>query len=441
MRVDAAPWVALGAAVLAVLPLLWAGAEKEIVPASSTEMVDRFVPSTVTYVQLTGMAVPVALAAPGSTVLPPYGVLVRDTPASDSTTIVMSATSPLDGLSRTVVGRVVQRTTGADAAEALAARGEATTGLDGGLVVAELPAPDDVPILELSGAAEVGSVAEGTLVELEVTFAGESLPTCTLADAGCAPRVLAAGDGIYFHLARGTGDGQPILVQTTYPSSVVPGSWTGTQVRNRADLEAFAATLPVKVLAGWGRVLVLVSIADDPTLVRDRLWLGPAVLGLVAGLLWLGERIGYPYFRPGLEQRRRWASGREAVAAELPRNGLTVRLSGHARTMAGQRRYLDDMAARLVPSDGAGGTTGGSAGRAPIVVALADGSEIPLAANDLGALGGIERGEVISLRGRRPALWAHWFGTDLRLTFDSTEDRDLAAQAIATAGPPVRSSP
>jgi hypothetical protein len=74
-------------------------------------------------------------------------------------------------------------------------------------------------------------------------------------------------------------------------------------------------------------------------------------------------------------------------------------------------------------------------------IELADGTEIPLAAHDTGLLGRVERGEVVSLSGVRPALWAHWYGTDLRMTFESTAERDLAADLIGRGGAPVRSSP
>jgi hypothetical protein len=437
MPVDAAPLVALGALALAILPLLSAGAEKQVLPVTSAEMVDRSVPSTVTYVHLAGLAVPAALVAPGAAALPPYGVLVRDSPTSDATTIVMTDQPPTSGLSRTVVGRVVHRTTGTDPADAFAARGEDTAGLDRRLVVTELAPPDDEPILDVEGGEALQSVEDGLLVRLDVAFEGESLPTCVLAETGCAPRTLAAGDGIHLHLGHATGDGVPVVVQTTFASSLVPGAWTGTQVRNQPELEAFADTVPVQVLAGWGRVLVLVSIADDPTIIRDRLWLGPVMLAALAGLLWAGLRIGYPYFRPGLEGRRRWTSGDDATEAQLPDGGLAVRVSGRVRTLDGHHRHLDDVAARLVRS----GPGMGAAGRAPIVLSLADGAEVALAAYDLGTLGSVERGEVVSLHGRRPALWAHWFGADLRLTFETAAERDLAARAVAATGPPLRSSP
>ena len=70
---------------------------------------------------------------------------------------------------------------------------------------------------------------------------------------------------------------------------------------------------------------------------------------------------------------------------------------------------------------------------------LADGARIALAAHDTGLLGHVERGQVVSLAGVRPALWAHWFGTDLRMTFSTETDRDRAAELIGSGSPPVGS--
>jgi hypothetical protein len=279
-------------------------------------------------------------------------------------------------------------------------------------------------------------------VRITVRFAAESVPLCGLSETGCADRSLAAGDGVFVHLAQATGEPDRVLVQTAYPSSVVPGRWTGTQIRNGAELEAFASSAPVQTLAGWGRILILVSIADDPTLVRDRLWLGPPVLAVMAGLLWLGGRIGYPVFRPVAGSSRRWRSAStDATSADTsmtvgsPARDIPVRASGHGVTMDGRRRHLDEAPAILRSADG----RGTEPGRATAVLDLPGGAQIAMAAYDTGALGGLERGEDVYLGGVRPALWAHWFGTDLRITFASASDRDLAADLVSGAGTPVRS--
>jgi hypothetical protein len=436
---DVAPWAALAALVLAVAPLLWAGAEKEIVEVTSTEMVDRTVPSTVTYVSMPGLAMTVGLAAPGSTEAPPYGVLVRDAPGADAFTIVATETAPADLLTRQVLARVTARN-GSAAAAAFAARGESTAGLIPDLWLVEVPLVGDEPIEEVSEVTGLADLPANTPVEIELTFTGEAVPLCDLGGAGCADRSLATGAGVFVHLARGLGEATPVIVQTAYPSSVVPGRWMGTQVRNGQELEAFAASIPVHALAGWGRILTLVSIADDPTLSRDKLWLGPVVLAAFASILWLGGRIGYPVFRPVGRRSGRWRTpSGDAVppTTDSPARDIPVRVSGHGLTVGGRRRTLDEVPAVLRSARASEGDTG----RATAVLELPRGDQIAMSAFDTGSLGRLERGEDVYVRGARPALWAHWFGTDLRITFASDADRDLAADLVEGSGAPLGSVP
>jgi hypothetical protein len=433
LRVDIAPWVMVAALALAGAPLLWAGAEKEIVPATSVEMVDRFVPTTVTYVSLSGLAMDIGLPAPGSRDAPPYGLLVRDAAGADAFTIVTSDVGPERLEARWVVGRVTARAFAAAGIAALDVRGEATAGLDGSTVLIEVPPQADEPITDVQTVADLSGMTDGTLVRIPLRFAGESMPTCVLAEEGCRARLLAAGNGIFVHLAHGIPDPEPILVQTAYPSSAVPGRWTGPQIRNGPDLEAFTSKLPVRALAGSGRILVLASIVDEPGLIRDRLWLGPALMALLAGILWLGARTGYPFFRPIVEGSRRWGSAfavQEGPFVPLPDQGIPVRVSGHGTTVDGRRAHLDEARAVLLPS-----SARPDGNRATAALSLPSGEEVALAAYDIGALGSVERGEVVRVGGVRPALWAHWFGTDLRLTFGSAAERDLAAAIARTGGP------
>jgi len=428
----------VAALALALAPLLWAGAEKEIVSATSVEMVDRFVPTTVTYVSLPGLAMNVGLPAPGSRSAPPYGLLIRDTAGANAFTIVTTDVAPERLEARWVVGRVTTRPFAAAAIAVLDARGEATAGLDGSTLLFEVTPQEDEPITDVQAVADLAGMSDGTLVRIPLRFVGESMPTCVLALEGCRARLLAAGNGVFVHLAHGIPDPDPILVQTAYPSSVVAGRWAGPQVRNGPDLEAFTSMLPVQALAGSGRILVLASIVDEPGLVRDRLWLGPALLALLAGILWLGGRTGYPFFRPIVEGTRRWGSAfgvQEGPVTPLPAEGIPVRVSGHATTVAGRRVHLDEMHAVLLPS-----SARPDGNRATAALSLPDGEEVALAAYDIGALGSVERGEVVRVSDVRPALWAHWFGTDLRLTFGSAAERDLAATIARMAGPPLGSN-
>jgi hypothetical protein len=433
--------VAIGALVLAVLPLLSAGAEKEILAVSSADMVERTVPTTVSYVQLTGLAMSIQLPAPGDDIAPPYGLLVRDAVASDAMTVVMTDADPLQLRNRTITARVQTEPYTAAAAATLTARGDATAGLGDGPVLVEASPASDEPITDISSATEVAALPNGTLVRLALRFDGEAVATCALADAGCEDRVLARGEGVFAQLAHDAA-GHPILLQTIAPTSVVVGTWQGAQVRNEDDLTDFAESLPVQAMAGWGRILVLASIQDDPALERDRSWLGPILLVALAFLLWLGGRIGYPYFRPAVEGARGWgrpgagtpASGPQPESPVAGAMEIAVLVSGHAVTTDGQRRHLDETHATLRPA------AAGSDGRVTVALMLADGSLLPLAAHDTGRLGSVERGEVTSLSGVRPALWAHWYGTDLRMNFASAADRDRAAELIGGGQPSVRSS-
>jgi hypothetical protein len=452
--VPIAPLVAVVAIGLAVAPLLNAGAVRQIYPATSTEMVERRVPTTATYVGLSGFAMTVPYPAPGMIGRPPYGLLIRDTVASLDMTVVTADAGPGGLLARTVIGRMIGRPFGEAAAERFADRGEDVGGIDPSRVLLEVtPGPDD-EVVTVQSVADLSTVPEGSLVSVPLEFDGESIPTCVL-DGTCQRGVLAAGTALFVHLAHGK-EGGPILVQTAYPSSVAPGQWAGPQhhwdepfdvdefefrefdpdrlqISYGQALDDFVTSPGVQSLAGWGRVLTQASIMHDPDLIRDRLWLGPALLAVLAGLLWLGGRIGYPYFRPSVEGSRRWTAAGEAerlrssgsgASTTLP-EALPIRVSGHALTSAGQRRQLDEAAAVIRPQ------TSGDGSRVTASVELADGTAIPLAAHDTGLLGSVERGEVVSLGRVEPALWAHWYGTDLKMTFGSVADRDRAADLVS----------
>ena len=119
MPIRVAPLVAIVALGLAVAPLLNAGAVKEIYPATSTEMVERRVPTTVTYVGLSGFAMTAPFPAPGMIGRPPFGLLVRDTVASADMTVVTADAGPRALLWRMVTGRVSSRPFGKTYATAI----------------------------------------------------------------------------------------------------------------------------------------------------------------------------------------------------------------------------------------------------------------------------------------------------------------------------------
>ena len=75
------------------------------------------------------------------------------------------------------------------------------------------------------------------------------------------------------------------------------------------------------------------------------------------------------------------------------------------------------------------------AGRGPIVAELAvDGPDGPIRSPISQALREIsasERGDLVRVRGRSPALALHWFGNDVVLAFETDADRDRAAALLA----------
>jgi hypothetical protein len=419
--------------------LLWAGSEREVQTVSSAAMVSRTVPTTVTYVSLPGLAMSMRIPAPGSEVEPPYGLIVRDSVADDALTVVMTHEDPLQLRIEAAVGRLQTRPYTQAAAAAFSLRGEATVELQTAAVLLEVAPGADEDVREVDGIGELAEVPVGTLVRVHLHFDGEAIATCVLVADGCPARALAEGNGRFVHLAHDVDEPSEtaaVMVETAAPTSVVFGQWQGAQVRNQDELEDFASSVPVRALAGWGRMLVLTSIQDDPDLVRNRSWLGPVLLATLAVLLWLGGRIGYPYFRPMVGGGRRWgatpgpdagASAAEITAPERAPD-IDVRVSGYALTTAGRRRHLDEARGVIRP----GGA--GEDGRVTTALDLSDGARIALAAHDTGLLGRVERGHLMSLAGVRPALWAHWFGTDLRMTFPTEADRDRAAELIGTDG-------
>jgi hypothetical protein len=451
---DVAPVVAVGAIALALVPVLWLGALKEVVPVTSADMVERLVPNTTTYVELHGLAMTVPFSAPGRIGPPPYGLLVRDTVASTDLTVVTTASDPRHLLVRTTIGRLVSRPFGEPAARHFSNRGEDVGGLEPRVLLEVTPDPDE-EIVAATSTSELADVPDGSLVSVPLAFDGESVPICAI-QGDCERGVLAAGTAIFLHLAHGHDGGGAILVQLGYPSSVVPGEWAGEQVhwsepldignltinefneqhrqvRNGQALDAFSARRGVQALAGWGRILVQSSISHDPDLIRDRLWLGPILFTVFGGLLFIGLRLGYPDFRPDVGGSRRWTSGAPPAPPTPSAEPLAVVVSGHALKPGGDRWHLDEARGTIRAAGNH------DDGRVTAAVHLADGTVIPLAAHDTGLLGHVERGSVVSLAGVRPALWAHWYGTDLRMTFESEADRDRAADLVSRGGAPLRS--
>ena len=323
---------------------------------------------------------------------------MRDTVAGDALTVVMTDTDPLELRTRLVTGAPEPRPYADRAAEEFDRRGETTAGLVPGTVVIEVAPPRRDDPRRWPPSRTWRSSPRGALVRLALNFDGEAMATCALADGGCGARSLAKGSGVFITslTTMMSTAASAVLVQLLAPASVVAGQWQGGRVRNEDDLVDFVSSVPVQALAGWGHILVLASIEDDPGIVRDRSWLGPILLGALTFLLWLGGRLGIP-IRPmsaaddaGSPPRTGHGGDLTLVIGSAEGHSLEIPLhvSGHAVTTGGQRRNLDQ--ARRDPSlrDRRGRPDDcGSRSRRWCAG--------PLAAFDTGVLGRVERGEVV----------------------------------------------
>ncbi len=439
-RIDPRPSVVpalIGLLVLvSTVPVVQAGAELIVTRTSTSDFVDRLTGNDVSLLEVQALAFRIPFAGPPrEDGTPTWFYAVRDNVSDDRVAFVRSAVPPGSFATRTVQARVlVDATMISGAAAVLRGHGWLTGPLvdSGGRYLAEVDAGQDQGGgRSIGSAADLAGLAEGTLVRIDLHFAGTGIAVCEAADpsaavgTACNARSLAAGGGF---LQLATDDaGRALVVQTVYPASDVPIHVVGRQVRAEAQL-ASLLTLPwVDRLVGWGNVLPFAYLDHDPRLPVDQLWLAPFLFGVLAALLLIGRRIGYPVFvlEPG------------ALAPATARGGtdpgtpVSTRVSGRlARSRGGP-----------VDVEGAPGMLrAGRPGAGPeLVVELPSGPfEIVLPASG-GAMTNLDRGTLHTLRSSRPALWLHWFGSDARLVFDDPGARDQAeAMLAALREPPAR---
>jgi hypothetical protein len=166
-------------------------------------------------------------------------------------------------------------------------------------------------------------------------------------------------------------------------------------------------------LLGWAQVLRAAIIDQDPSLPVDHLWLGPILFVCLALLLLVAERIGYPIFR---------ATAAEDGGAPVARLG-TVTAVATGRISPPGRRPIELAATRIdlrLEDDQPVLTLPGPVGT-PMTVRLPRG---------FGALSGVEVGELRLLSGRRPAIRASWYGSQVLLEFTGAEDRASATEIL-----------
>ena len=403
--------------VLAALPVGQASFELIVTRATVHDLVERTVGFSTTLVEVRGFAprMPLQAEPPEQTGrFDPRAYLwlpMRDDLQARQFVLVRSPGDLAARDSRPVVARVVTDADAVAAASAeLAARGHAVESLETERMLVELTvdaAGGAGGVRDIRSPGELASVADGSLVRVPVRFLGAGVATCALEDS-CNPHRVGAGFGAWDQLAVDADGSLHILVRTPYPPSVMPVGVFGRQISDRGAVDRFLALPWVMPLVGWAQVLEAAMVEHDPSLPVDRLWLGPILFTVLAVLLMIGLRLGYPTFtsRPpapaaGGQQRsfRALASGRlspsGARPVELVRTSVTV-------TDTGEQLEL----AAAVAGEGARQATMPYVG---------------------GSLTGVETGELRYVRHREPALRVSWYGSQLQLVFDTDAQRDAAA--------------
>ncbi len=418
--------------LVSTVPAFQAGAELIVTRTSTSDFVDRLTGTDVSLLEVQALAFSVPFAGPpredGD---PTWFYAVRDNASDDRVAFVRSAVPPGGFATRSVVARVlVDSTKVSGAAAALRSHGWLADPLPAtdGRYLAEVNSAEG-GVRSIGSANDLATVAQGTLVRIDLHFAGVGVAVCEASDATAAPGTacdahsLAAGGG-FLQLAT-DGTGRPLIVQTAYPASDVRIHVVGLQVRAEAQL-AGLLTLPwIDRLVGWANVLPFAYLDHDPRLPVDRLWLAPLLFVCLAGLLLIGRRVGYPVFEleHGTEMPGTSAGG------PTPQTQIIARISGRLARPRGGPLDVEGAPAFLRP--------GASGAGAELVVELPAGPlEIQLPATG-GAMTNLDRGTLHTIRSRRPALWLHWFGSDARLIFDDPQTRDRAEALLA----PLREPP
>jgi hypothetical protein len=400
------PAVIAGLVVLTLMPLLHAGAEIVIARASVAQFVERQVGFSSSLVAVEGFAV-----------LREFDewVLLRDALDSRRMALLRTRSGIEPFRRRSVVGRATHDPAAVEAAaEALRARGEQVGQPVPRLLAVPPPAADVDPdrARELDSVEALASVQPDALVRLELRFTGEGVASCR-PEAGCDPRRLGAGRGFWDQLAE-DADGQRVIVRTPYPPDVAPVLVYGRQTADPGEVSRFAELPWIRLQTGWARLLRGAIVDQDPDLPVNRLWLGPILFGIGAALLWLGRRSGYPVFVPEPAP----AGPPHAAPAE-------VRATASGRVAPPGRSPVDlDETPVVLHSHG---------DEIDIRVEQAAGLEVRVP-RGLGALSGVEPGELRYLTSRRPVLHVGWYGSQVRLAFATADERDAALALLRPGG-------
>ena len=167
----------------------------------------------------------------------------------------------------------------------------------------------------------------------------------------------------------------------------------------------------------WGHVLQAAYVEHDLGLPIDHLWLGPIIFTLLGALLLLGLRLGYPRFSS------RSATPGWATAGSSWSGAIACRASGRITPPNASPFEIDDAPATL-RSDPT---------RDRFLTVEVDGREREVVVPDnLGGLGTIEFGDLLTARSAMPALRIGWFGSNVQLVFADQRARDAAAAMVRT---------
>ncbi len=417
--------VALGLLLLAAIPFFMAGFSLVTTRTIPSEVIDRQV-GGLTMLEVVGQAYDTGLPAGTDTQGRALRWLaVRDDPTQRGMFMIRTP-APTDALrTRNVTARVtVDPSLIASIDGALTERGSTSmpSALAGRYLVEEPGAAD---ARDLSDPDKLPETPQGTVVRVRLQLDGVGIATCTI-EVSCDARSVAGGSATWIQLATVAGTNVRLFVATAYPPTAIPVDLVGTQVLDQPAVRELAARPAAEALLGWGRVFDIALLDHDPELPIDRSWLAIGLL-VVSGLaLLLARRRAYPAF---LHESR--PAGWSARAT----TGAVARASGRITLPSGQPLLVHHAAAQVEPA--AGGRP------AAVVIDLPQGSqrlEVPQAAT--GARG-MEAGRLAWVTESRPALWLHWYQTELQLAFIGRADRDRAAGLLAgiTAPPPPRAAP
>jgi hypothetical protein len=412
--------------LVSAIPILQGGAELIVNRASASDLVDRLIGTDVSMVDVSAMALRVALPAPPEPDGRPswfYGV--RDDPGDPRIAMIRSPHSPSTLAARTVLARVIDNPSVLNGAtSALRSHGWLPAGKQlagGGRYLAETSSGESSR--DVSSVADLAGVPAGSVVHVGLAFPGFGVAGCEATGTTCKVASLARGNGGFFQVASDPRSGETVIVQTSYPASNAPFRAVGRQVRDRGELAQALAMPWVSALLGWGQVLSVAYVDQDPALPIDRVWLAPLGFVLLSLLLIAGLRLGYPVFV--IE-----ATGRGAIepAARTQRaissSAIATSVSGRLARPRGGPLDVEGASGELRVS--------GSSRSGPVLLVRNEREvlEMALPAGG-GSLTSLERGAVHWLVGSRPALWIHWFGSDARLVFANHADLARAEALLA----------